>query len=51
MFKVMKTDGETGEKTQVGAVRRTEDEAATLKALMRTDQEPGSSDSFSIERV
>lgn len=50
-FKVIKTDGNTGAKTQAGGVVKTEAKAADLKARMRAQQERGSSNSFGIERA
>lgn len=51
MFKVIKTDGETGERTQCGGAVKTAGKAASLKARMRAQQKPGSSNWFSIERA
>lgn len=49
MFKVIKTDGETGERTQCGAAVKTAAKAIDLKARMRAQQTPGDSNWFSIE--
>lgn len=50
-FKVIKTDGSTGAKTQVGAAVKTAAKAIDLKARMRAQQELGGSNSFSIDRA
>lgn len=49
MFKVIKTDGETGERTQCGGAVKTAAKAMNLKARMRAQQQLGSSNSFSVE--
>jgi len=51
LFKVMKTDGQTGVKTQCGGNVKTPAKAADLKARMRAQQKPGSSNSFSIDKA
>jgi len=50
-YAVIRTDGNTGQKTQVGGAVKTPDKAADLKARMRAQQPLGGSNSFSIERV
>lgn len=51
MFKVIKTDGETGKRTQCGGTVKTAAKAMNLKARMRAQQKLGDSNSFSIERA
>lgn len=51
MFKVIKTDGETGKQTQCGAAVKTASKALDLKARMRAQQRRGDSNSFSIVKA
>lgn len=50
-FKVIKTDGETGNKSQCGGVVKTGAKAQDLRQRMRGQQERGSSNSFTVERA
>jgi hypothetical protein len=50
LFKVIKTD-ENGNRSQCGGAVKTPAKAAALKARMRAQQKPGSSNSFSIDRA
>jgi hypothetical protein len=51
LFKVTKTDGETGAKTQCGGTVKTAAKAMDLKARMRAQQTTGDSNSFSIDKA
>lgn len=51
LFKVTKTDGQTGAKTQCGGTVKTGAKANDLRQRMRAQQERGSSNSFSVERA
>lgn len=50
-FKVIKVDGETGRKSQVGCAVKTPNKAIDLRRRMRAQQQLGSSNSFTIERT